>query len=215
MSAAAGFLGDILITSPPSVVLPANTVLTNALADKKTYDNPVAAQRYWDDTSPPVVQTTPDGVTWTTVTVGFTIRYLTGQVLFAVALTGATPGCRISSGGKYFPYASIGNTTNWTAQPAIKAVDATTHKGVGGSPYEDYLLTTMGATFTLNKWWINDQVFINAILARTRLIISCVDPQGGRYEAYGYIMDDAIKLAPAALVDQAITFQCSGPIVAI
>jgi hypothetical protein len=213
MGAVAGVFGDILITSPPSVALAANYVLTDA-GDHKTFNNPTPSQRYWDDTFVPVVQTSPDGTTWTTVTVGFTIRYLTGQIVFAVAVTGATPGVRISSGGKYFPYASIGNTTDWTANPAIKAVDATTHKGVGGSPYEDYLLTTMGATFTFNKWWI-DQTFINLLLARTRVITSCVDPQGGRYEAYGYIMDDAIKLATAALVDQAITFQCSGSIVAI
>lgn len=213
MSAVAGVFGDILITSPPSVSLPANYVLTDA-GDHKTFNNPTGSQRYWDDTAVPTVQTSPDGTTWTTVTSGFTIRYVNGQILFTNAITGATPSVRISTGGKYFPYASIGNTTDWTANPAVKAVDATTHKGVGGSPFEDYQLTTMGATFTFNKWWIG-LTFINALLARTRLIVSCVDPQGGRYEAYGYVMDDAVKLATGELVSQPITFQCVGQIVAV
>jgi hypothetical protein len=314
MGAVAGVFGDILITSPPSVALAANLVLTDS-GDHMTFTNPTASQRYWDDTSVPTVQSQNDeiqqvaitgsptggtftltwngqttsalnwnctaaqmqtalqalsnigannilvtggpgpgtafvcefvaamgnatrilmtlatnsltggvspsvaitrilaGQSWTLESTPFTLRYVNGAVIFGTPQTGNTQ-VRLSANGKYFPYASIGNTTDWTANPAVKAVDATTHKGVGGSPFEDYLLTTMGATFTLKKWWINDQVFINAILARTRLIISCVDPQGGRYEAYGYIMDDAIKLATAALVDQAITFQCSGQIYA-
>ncbi len=208
MAAAAGFLGDILIISTPSVNLPNPTVLTNS-GDNKTFNNPTASQRYWDDSSTFTVQTSINGgSTWSTAAAGtYTIRYVTGQVILNTALTG-TPACQLIA-GKYFPYASIGNTTSWEAQPAMKAVDATTHKGVGGSPWQDWALTTAGGKFTYKKWWI-DHTFINFLIARQRLISSCLDPQGGRYESYGYLTDDSINSVKDGLVDEAITFQCSG-----
>src|SRR5260221_401704 len=67
MSAAAGVFGDILITSPPSVTLPANLVLTDS-GDHKTYNNPTASQRYWDDTSAPTVQIQQDEYQSVTIT---------------------------------------------------------------------------------------------------------------------------------------------------
>ena len=213
MAASAGFLGDILLISPPSVNLsPLHTVLTDS-GDHQTFTNPTGAQRYWDDAATFTVQTTTDGSTWGTVAAStYTIRYVNGQVKLNAALTG-TPGCRISA-GKYFPYASMGSTTSWEAQGAVKSVDATTHKGVGGSPFEDYVLTTIGDKFMFKKWYI-DETLINFLQARTRLIASCVDPVGGRLEAYGFFTDDAINNAVAGLINETLTFLASGPITVV
>jgi hypothetical protein len=200
MVALAGYAGDILITSPPSVTLGTNYALTDS-GDHKTYNNPVANQRYWDNTSVPVIQTSVDGSTWIAA-LNPAIRYINGQVVLPIALTG-TAQMRLASGGKYFPYASIGNTTQWDMDMQVKEVDATTHKGVGGSPWEDYLLLTAGGKISLKKWWI-DETFANALTARTLLIASCLTPQANRFEAYCWVIDDKITVVQNALIDEPI-----------
>lgn len=211
MAASAGVFGDILLISFPSVNLANPFALTDS-GDHQTFNVPVGsqAQRYWDDSASFTVQTsTNGGSTWTTAGAGtYTIRYVNGQVKLNAALTG-TPGVQITA-GKYFPYASMGNTTSWEAQASVKSVDATTHKGVGGSPFEDYALTTTGDKFMFKKWYI-DETLINLLQARTRLIASCVDPVGGRLEAYGFFTDDAIHNAVAGLSEETLTFLTSGP----
>jgi hypothetical protein len=213
MTASSGVFGDILITSPPSVTLGSNYALTDS-GDHKTYNNPSgsASQRYWDNLSVPVIQTSVDGSTWIAA-LNPAIRYVNGQVVLPVALTG-TAQMRLASGGKYFPYASIGNTTSWDADLQVKEVDATTHKGVGGSAWEDYLLLTIGGKIALKKWWI-DETFINAITARTLLIASCVTPQANRIEAYCYVTDDKITAVQNALVDEPITLKFTNQIYAV
>jgi hypothetical protein len=201
----AGFLGDILLTSPPSVTLGANYALTDS-GDHKTYNNPSgsASQRYWDNTSVPVIQTSVDGSTWIAA-LNPAIRYVNGQVVLPVALTG-TAQMRLASGGKYFPYASIGNTTSWDVAFAVKAIDATIHKGVGGSPWEDYVLTTAGGKVNLKKWWIAELVLIGNLTSRTLLIVSCLTPQANRFEGYCWLSDDQISVATAGLIDQPLVF---------
>jgi hypothetical protein len=157
------------------------------------------------------VQTTTDGSTWATVAAStYTIRYLDGQVVLNSALTG-TPGCRLSA-GKYFPYASIGYTTDWTATLAVKPIDVTSHVGVGGSPWDVYIMGTLGGTITLKKWWI-DETFINAVINRTQLVLACVAPDGHHYDAYGYFTDEAVKLAVAGAVEEDLTFKAGDVVV--
>src|SRR5713226_4554780 len=205
MGATAGFLGDILITSPPSVTLGADYALTDS-GDHKTYNNPSgsASQRYWDNTSTPVIQTSVDGSTWIAA-LNPAIRYVNGQVVLPVALTGSAL-MRLHSGGKYFPYASIGNTTSWDAQVAIKSMDATIHKGVGGSPWQDTQLLTAGGKINLKKWWA-DSTFAQSLNARTLLVVSCLTPQGNRFEGYCRISDDKISVVQNALTSEPLVFQ--------
>jgi len=204
VAALAGFLGDILITSPPSVNLPNPLVLTNS-GDNQTFNNPTASQRYWDNLATFTVQTsTNGGSTWSTAAAGtYTIRYVNGQVKLNTVLTG-TPACQLIA-GKYFPYASIGNTTSWDAQPAVKAVEATTHKGVGGSPFQDWVLTTAGGKVNFKKWWI-DNTYFTSLTSRTLLIASCLTPQGNRFEAYGRFSDQSISSVKDGLIESSLVF---------
>jgi hypothetical protein len=205
MPALAGYLGDILITSPPSVTLGTNYALTDS-GDHKTYNNPSgsASQRYWDNTSVPVIQTSVDGSTWIAA-LNPAIRYVNGQVVLPIALTG-TAQMRLASGGKYFPYASIGNTTSWDVQFATKVIDATIHKGVGGSFWEDTALTTKSGKVNLKKWWIAELGLIGYLTGSTPIIVSCLTPQANRFEAYCWLSDDKITVASAALIDQPLVF---------
>lgn len=204
MAALGGVEGDILITSLPSVTI-TNDVLSNPLNDKKTYVEGTAAHRYWDPNHTLTVQTTPDGVTWTTVTTGFTIQYVNGTITFAVALTGGSPGCRLST-VNYFPYASIGNTTQWTWAGTKTMIDSTTHKGVGGSHWQDFTPLLKTGKVTLKKWFI-DQTIVNHLTADDLLVFSLVTPSGNRYEGFSYLTGDTVNIPVNNLVAEQITFQ--------
>jgi hypothetical protein len=178
-----------------------NYALTDS-GDHKTYNNPSgnASQRYWDNTAVPVIQTSVDGSTWIAALNPF-IRYVNGQVVLPVALTG-TAQMRLASGGKYFPYASVGNTTNWDVSFATKVIDATIHKGVGGTFWEDTILTTSGGKVNLKKWWIAELVLVGYLTNRTPIIVSLLTPQANRFEGYCWLSDDQIQIAVAGLIDQ-------------
>src|SRR2546429_2381804 len=96
-----GYLASVWIT-PTSSTSFTNLNLVDS-GDHKKFSVPVNdPKRYWDPTSPLVVQTAPDGSTWSTVSPStYTVQYVNGTIVFASVVTGATPSARISS-GKYF-----------------------------------------------------------------------------------------------------------------
>jgi hypothetical protein len=201
----AGFLADIQITSPPGVSIPANTALTDS-GDHTTFYLPYnSTYRVWDKAASFTFQTSPDGSTGWTNTSPKTVIWGGGRVTFPSAVTGATPSTRISV-GKYFPLASIGSVTSWNAQLAAKSVDATTLKGVGGTPWEDYQLTTLGGTVALKKWWV-DNTYFSHVTARDLLVLSCLASDGHHYDMYGYFTDASIKDAVVGLVETDLNFK--------
>jgi hypothetical protein len=149
-------------------------------------------------------QTSPDGSTGWTNTAPKTVVYGAGKVTFPAPVSGATPSTRITV-GNYFVLASIGNSTSWSAALAVKSVDATTFKGPGGSAWDDWALTTMSGKVALKKWWI-DHTFMNHVINRDKLLLSCEMPDGHHFDCYGYFPDDSIKLAVSALVEEDLNF---------
>lgn len=205
----AGYLGSVVITSTPNVAL-TNYVLTDA-GDHKTFNVPTAdfaTKRYWDRTATFVIQTAPDGVTWTTVTSGFTIRYVTGQVLFASAVIGATPSCRVLSGA-YLPFSTFSNMKEWEITPAADLADSTTF----GSAWKTYVPTMLGGDIKLTQWY-SDLTFSNQITSNTAFIVSCLTGRNAteRYEAFARLKGDDIKVATNALEEESLTYTADGQI---
>jgi hypothetical protein len=205
MAFLAGVQGDILVTSPPSVALGGPVAYTDS-GDHTNYTINDATKRYLDPNVAVTVQTSPDGVTWSTVT-NYTIQYVGGKIIFNTANASGTQ-VRLNA-GNYYPYASVGNTTDWLWQGTKNMADATTHKGVGGSTWQDFqpLLTT--GKVTLKKWWFN-QTMVNHLVAGDLLVISCVAPSGNRYEAFAYVSQSQLDIAVSKLVEDNLTFQLTG-----
>lgn len=203
----AGYSGSILITSTPNVAL-ANYVLTDA-GDHKTFNVPsadFATKRYWDQTASFVVQTAPDGSTWTTVTTGFTIRYVTGQVLFASAVTGGTPSCRIQSGA-YLPFSTFANMHEWEATPSADLYDASCF----GSAWKTYIPGQLGADLKLSQYY-TDLTFANQITSNTAFVVSCMTGRNSteRFEGFAYLKSDDLKVAVNALETEDLTYSVTG-----
>jgi hypothetical protein len=204
----AGFNGSVVITSTPNVAL-TNEVLTDA-GDHKTFNissGSFATKRYWDRTAAFVVQTAPDGVTWSTASPStYTIRYVTGQVFFASAVTGGTPSCRISSGA-YLPFSTFANMKQWEATPALDLYDSTTF----GSQWKTYTPGMLGADVKLTQFY-SDLTFSNQITANTAFVVSCMTGRNAteRFEGFAYLKGDDIKVAVNALEEESLTYTVTG-----
>lgn len=208
MAALAGYGGSVLITSSPNVAL-TNENLTDA-GDHKTFNEPTASKRYWDRTATFTVQTAPDGSTWTTANPStYTIRYLTGQVVFASAITGTTPSCRISSGA-YLAYSTFGNMKSWEATPMIDLLDSS----VFGSKWKQYLPSLQGADVKLDQFWA-DGTFLTIINNSTTpnlFVISMLTGRnaGERFEGFAHLKQTDIKLSVSALIEEGLDIQIDG-----
>jgi len=203
----AGFGGSVIITSTPNVAL-SNYNLTDA-GDHKTFNVPSAdfgTKRYWDRTATFVVQTAPDGVTWTTVTSGFTIRYVTGQVLFTNPVAGATPSCRIQTGA-YLPFSTFANMKQWEAAPALDLYDSSTF----GSVWKTYVPGMLGADIKLTQFY-SDLTFSNQITANTAFIVSCLTGRNAteRFEGFARLKSDDIKVPVSGLEEENLNYTVDG-----
>lgn len=204
----AGFGGSVVITSTPNVAL-TNYNLTDA-GDHKTFNVPTAdfgTKRYWDRTAAFVVQTAPDGATWTTASPStYTIRYVTGQVFFASAVTGGTPSCRISSGA-YLPFTTFANMHEWEATPGVDLYDSSTF----GSVWKQYTPGLIGADLKLSAFYV-DLTFINQITSNTAFVVSCMTGRNAteRFEGFAYLKSDDIKVPVNGLEEESLAYTVTG-----
>lgn len=206
MAAIAGYNAAIYVTSnAASVALPANDVLTDS-GDHTTYTEATAAHRYWDDSAPPTVQTSPDGVTWTTQASNlYTVQYVGGKIIWNSAQTAGTQ-TRLSTGGKYFAYTTFALGTNWELDGAADMLDVSVFGGGRGKQYRPGLF---GGKFLMKGFWI-DNTFLANITSAFRLIFSGSPDGTHRYEAYAYTSADKIIAAVQKTVDENMEFQVSG-----
>lgn len=208
----AGYSGTVYITSTPNVAL-TNEALTDA-GDHKTFSEPTASKRYWDQSAAFVVQTTTDGVTWTTASPGtYTIRFVSGQVVLQTALTGSAPGCRISSGA-YLPVSVLGNCTDWEATPATDLLDSSSLAGYGGSRFKTYLPALQGATVKINKFWVDSTFWALIQSGAANLLVASMwtgaNSTGNRWEGYASVKGDDIKTDIKALITEGLDLQVTG-----
>lgn len=211
MAAIAGFGGSVALTSGAAVAL-SNEVLTNA-GDNQTFNiasGVFATRRYWDRTATFVVQTAPDTGTpvWSTVTSGFTIRYVTGQVFFSSPVAGAAPGCRISSGA-YLPFSAFAMMKSWEASPSVDLADVT----VFGDRWKDYQPTLIGVEMKLSQFYVDNTLF--AVIASGTSNLFVVSGMTGRnsterYEGFARLKGDGIKTAVDTVIEEDLDLSIDG-----
>jgi hypothetical protein len=207
MAPVAGHNTQIYLTSGVSLSM-TNEALTNS-GDNKTFNVTNPAHQCWDNTASLVVQTSPDGSTWTTVTSGFTIAYPIGRVVFAVAVTGATPSCRVTSGMyKAFSFMAYGNTVN--SSPGATTYDVTSFTNPP-SGWKAFIAGVNNASIKLTKFWI-DGTFLTHLTSADVLVIQVYPGQNPnqRYQGYGILTADDIKSAANAANTEDLTFTVNG-----
>lgn len=197
--ATAGYNSQVLLTSPPSVAF-TNLGLTDS-GDHTTYTITNQANRYLDKSVAVVVQTSPDGTTWSTITTGFVLYHVNARVVFTAAQS-PTLQVRLAS-GNYYVYATLVQANSCDFTGKITLIDVTPFNTTGT---ESYLPGLLGGTFKVGTFWINTALSLH-LTNRDLLICSFVLPSGNRYEGYVYASDSDLKSDVKNAVTEDLTFQ--------
>lgn len=209
MAALAGYKASAYVSTGVSTAM-TNEAMTDVGGLHTTYSITNQAHRYIDPSVPVVVQTSPDGSTWTTVTVGYTLQPVIGTVVFAVAVTGGTPSCRLLS-------------ASWlTVSQAIqaKSIDVTPSQNImdistfATGAWKVKLVGIGEATIKLSQWWV-DNFYLNAL--GTLMVVTAYSGANAnqRLECYAYMKTDGIKLDIANPVEESIDFESHGAMYAV
>jgi hypothetical protein len=199
-----GYKADVYITSAPSVGL--TNEATTADAGWLNYTITNAAKRYLDDTVTPLVQTSPDGTTWSTA-VGYTLNYVGAIVTFGTARAVGTQ-IRFST-GSYFPYAQLGQSKEWSLEVDSTLLDVTPFSPAGA--WKVYLDSINGATAKVGRYWLDGTFLATLVTGAKVVLVLYVDATSTtRYEAYAFLKSDSIKAAVTATVDEELSFVING-----
>lgn len=200
-----GLNGDVYITG--SSVAFTNEAMTDS-GDETTYYITNTSKRFWDDSVSFTVQTSPDGVTWTTQSVStYTIQYVGGAVIFHSAQAGGTQ-CRVS--GSYLTASQAALAYSWELSPARKMNNYV----IFGSTWEGNVPSTGNMSVKVARYW-SDAAFASALTANTKLVLvlfvdSTIGTLGARWEAFAFLKETPQKTPVDALVTEDATFQITG-----
>jgi hypothetical protein len=205
---------QIILTSTPALSF-TNLVLQDS-GDHTTFfaASADAAKRYWDSTQTLTVQTSPDGTTWTNASPK-SIRYLSGSVTFASAVSGGTPGARVSA-GHYLPWSALAWVSEW-APDVSRDVKEDTRFTTSNTPtsVRTYVPGLLGGSFKITGF-IVDPTTSNLALAQSEspLIASMVIDvaTGARIECAGFLTKDSVKVNVDDLESEELDFQATGQI---
>lgn len=197
--ATAGYSSSVLLTAQPSISF-TNEATTDA-GDHMTYTITNQAHRYLDKGTTPIIQTSPDGTTWTTVTSGLVLKYVGAIVVFTVANPAGTQ-VRISN-GKYFAYSTLVEAASAEFAPKVDMEDVTCFNTSGT---KTFLPTLMEGTLKVKTWWTGVNR-ANNLTNRDLLVVAYVTPANNRYEGYCYVSDTSLKAEVKGAIPEDVTFQ--------
>ena len=197
----AGYNSQVLVGSLPAVTFADEAMTAND--DLTIYTITNQAHRYLDKKTAVVVQTSPDGDAWTTVTTGFTLFRVSARVVFATAQDAGTQ-VRLHS-GKYIPNSVLATATTAEFDGKVDMLEDTSFSTTGGGA-RTFVPGLMNGTLKLSGWWVNNSRAAS-LVARDLIIVSFITSTGNRYEGFCYASDCDIKADMKALVGQDLTFQ--------
>lgn len=201
-----GLNGDVFITGSPSVAF-TNEAMTDK-GDLTTFSITDATKRFWDDAATFTVQTSPDGVTWTTQPASsYTIQYVGGAVTFTSARAGGT---QVRVTGNYFTFSQAALCYSWELSPTRKMLNY----NIFGSDWEGNAPSSGNASVKVSRFWV-DGVFVGALTSKTKLVLvlyldTTDGTLGDRWECFAFIKETPQKVAVDALVTEDATFQVTG-----
>ena len=156
------------------------------------------------------VATIWDGHDWTTITTGFTLYYPGGFVIFNAPLGSSGSACRIHA-GNYLTISLAGNAKSAEYQVNNNLIDITTMQGPSGTPWKTMLPTLNDASIKMNQWW-TDNFYLNNLSNLLVLVMYSGANSNQRFQAYGYLKTDSMKIDVANANDESLDFTVSGPV---
>lgn len=167
MSATAGWKARVRV---PGVAVALTNEATTANGARTQYQITNAVKRVLDPQIAVVVQTSPDGTTWSTAA-GYTLNRLTGTVTFGSAQAAGTQ-IRIQS-GSYLPLTSVAGSHGYSWTLTAAQLDASDFDGLAASAgfASSKLTGQFDASGTLNQWYQGDPFFTNALVNATVLVL--------------------------------------------
>jgi hypothetical protein len=194
--ATAGYNSQFAATSGAPVTF--TNEATTDTGDHQTYVVTNSAHRLLDPLTAVVVQSSPDGTTWSTAS-GYTLNLVGGIVTFASPVTGRQ--VRLAS-GKYQPWILIGGANKVDFSASLDTEDVTEFNTTGT---HSYLPTLMSGTVKASVWWLNT-ARVAALQNRDKLIVSFVLPTGRRLEGYCFTTDSNVQSDVKSAVKEELTF---------
>jgi hypothetical protein len=148
------------------------------------------------------------GQGWTTIS-AYTLRYVCGQVFLTVALQGSNLGCRVSSGA-YLPINTAANAKLWEAVPAVTKLESTVFGGI----WKTYLPGIIDAQIKITQWWADNTwiTVMNQTNGANLLVVELFTGRNSyeRYSGFAHIVQDDIKVAVNALIEEPLSFISDG-----
>jgi hypothetical protein len=198
MGAEAAYNTSFVITSQPAISL-TDEAMTDS-GDHTTYTITNQEKRFLDINTPVVVQTSPDGVTWTTVS-NYTLKHVNATVIFNSALSSGTQ-VRLHSGA-FYSYSMLGGAHTAEFASKVVAIDVTVFNPSG---VESYIGGPLSGTFKSSNWWM-DIMRAKSLTNRDLIAVSFVTPSGRWFSGYVIGTDLGIKSDVKSAVGQDLTFQ--------
>lgn len=198
--AIAAYNSSFLVTAQPAISF-TNEAMTDS-GDRTTYTITNAAKRYLDILTAVVVQTSPDGSSWSTAAAStYTLKYVGGKVTFTSQQPVGTQ-VRLSS-GKYYAYSTLANAHSNEFSGKVQLENSTVYNS-GGT--QSFTPTLFEGNLKCDQWWANE-ARLNALMARDLLVVSFVLPSGNRYEGYCYTEETSLKGGTKGVLEEGLSFK--------
>lgn len=205
MAALAGKSADVYIVAASGAGTAFTTEACTANGARTQYQITNTSKRYWSTATAITVETSPDGVSWTTAGAGtYQLAYAGGIVIFPSA---QAVGTQVRVTGAYLSVSQLANSFEWTLDISANVSEAT----VFGATWKAQKYTDRQATASLKKFWADEYFFTN--LGNEFLLVLYMDQSAGtRYEGLFCMNSDSIASAQSGLVQESVSFTLDGPL---
>lgn len=205
MGAIPGYKANIYVSGGAST--PLSPIAMTDSGDHMTFTVTNSAHKYLDPGVPVTVQTSPDGVTWTSVTTGFNLRYCGGVIQFTNPVSGATPSVQLLNGA-YFAVSLAGQAKTVEIQTPVDVLDVSAFESNG---WKSKLVLLSDATWKLSRWWLDNFYFL--LLRQLVVLVAYSGANSNqRYESYALLKGDDIKIDVKSAVEESLDFESTGGI---
>lgn len=196
--AIAGKLGAVYVqTTDAAITFTTEATTANGTAYTR-YSIAAPAKRYWDKNSAVTVKKNGS-----TITTGFTIEYVGGVVVFAVALINTDV---ITVSGKYWTVSQVGGFFNWSLDIAMATEEVPTF----GDTFKSYMPTLYEWSGSAEKYW-GDNAFLTAIGTEVVVVLYADSASTmARYEGFAVITADGIEDAVDGIITETLDFTGNG-----
>jgi hypothetical protein len=170
-------------------------------AQRKRYQINDSDMRYWDPSTPVLVEVDGD-----TVSTGFTLEHAGGFVVFDTARDAED---EVTVSGKYLTLIQAGGFFNWSIDGDADDAEATTFASGG---WKEFARTLKGWSGSAEAYWGDTQFFDS--LGKTVVVKLFVDAGEAQdcLEGFAIINGDGIENPVDGLVQETVEFTGTGPL---